>query len=50
MNGKQKHATVSTDALFAEKIRLLTANPEQYYRENPRPRFGFVPREEDDSQ
>lgn len=48
MDDRKKHATVSTDALLAERIRLLTTNPEQYYRENPRPRFGFVPRNTDE--
>lgn len=37
----------SIDIQFTEKLRLLHADPEQYFRENPRPRFGFRPSDEE---
>lgn len=30
------------DALFTQRIRLLDQNPELYFREYPRPKFGFT--------
>lgn len=42
MISKRRTNSSSTDVRYTERVRLLKANPEQYYREYPRPRFGFV--------
>lgn len=36
-----KSRNKSTDALYSDRIRLLRTDPEQYFRNYPKPEFGF---------
>lgn len=44
---RQKNTTF--DATYEERIKLLQANPDQYFAEYPRPRFGFSMDKRNDS-
>lgn len=41
----REHTTTSKviDATYAERLRLFEASPELYFRQYPKPRFGFQP-------
>lgn len=40
----------STDALYSDRIRLLRTDPERYFREYPKPEFGFRQSQKPDSK
>lgn len=47
MNRKEIQST-TFDATYAERIKLLEASPEAYFRKYPRPTFGFQAKGGDD--
>ncbi|BAU97091.1 hypothetical protein N24_2829 [Corynebacterium suranareeae] len=32
----------TTDALYSDRVKLLRDNPEQYFKNFPKPEFGFL--------
>ncbi|GAA1471717.1 hypothetical protein P4N68_10450 [Corynebacterium felinum] len=42
MSERKKQTSFFTDVTYTERIRLLKADPEAYFRQYPRPEFGFV--------
>lgn len=39
-----------TDAEIAARVKLLKVDPDRFYRENPRVRFGFQPKDKKTSE
>lgn len=38
---RKTNPNTTFDATYSERLRLLQSDREQYFRENPRPKFGF---------
>lgn len=37
----RKDAEASDDALYTRRIKLLREDPDEYFRQHPKPQFGF---------